>query len=156
MEHLYLELINLIFNLEELLAFNAALFKQPGRVVYGVPKDHAICTKLADQLAPFGLIVDRVSLNELQQDQTMQAHIDPGRNTAINIPISGNFKDNPIWWSDVSHAYTCPTAINVNVIHSVKKVVDGPRVMLTVGILGTWDENLPKFKKFNDEIKEHR
>ena len=150
MDDFYIELIDLAFNLQESLAFNELLVKEFGRVVYRLPIDNLIRTEFFNQLEPFGLIVNYISISELREGEQITPHIDHSRSTAINIPLIGNFIDNPIWWGTVSHVYTCPTAINVGIVHHVKTIVDGPRVVLTVGIKDSWAENLPKFKKFNN------
>jgi hypothetical protein len=89
-------------------------------------------------------IIENSYVTKCLPNYVMVPHIDPGRRTAIIIPLSEN-KGKISFYAKgfrlYTHTYTSPTITRVDIMHSAENDSDKPRYALTVEVPGSYFRN---------------
>jgi hypothetical protein len=89
-------------------------------------------------------IIENSYFTKCLPNYTMIPHIDPGRHTAIIVPLGSNMGRISFYYKDFklyTHTYKGPTLTRVNILHSAENTSNVPRYALTIEVPGSYFRN---------------
>lgn len=94
-------------------------------------------------------MIDNSYITKCLPHYHMVPHIDPGRRTAIIIPLGNNKGKISFYYKGIklyTHQYTGPALTRVNILHSAENHSDQFRYGITIEVPGSYLDNYRKYR----------